>query len=172
MGVKITYPVPVDVAIEDAVEGIKKQVEARSYQAANELRNSALIILRGSRSGRVYKLPGTYGKRMSKSTKALIGDYGHKLKGGRLYRASAPGEPPAVRFGHFRQSWQPTTRALFGSYIARIESDMRTDNGKYLLGEILEEGSPGGQMAPRPYQEKILEHAEPKVYRIYSAPYD
>ena len=39
-----------------------------------------------------------------------------------------------------------------------------------LLGEILEEGT--SRMAPRPHHEKILKHAEPKIVRIYSAPYD
>ena len=164
MSVKITYPVPVDKAVEEVVEGIKQQVEARSYQAANELRNSALVILRGARSGRRYKVPGTYRRQRDKSD--------GKMKNGRYYTASAPGEPPAMRTGTFRNSWKPTARALFGSYISRIESDVRTDNGKYLLGKILEEGTPGGKMAPRPHHEKILKHAEPKIVRIYSAPYD
>lgn len=164
MSVKITYPIPVDKAIEEAVEDIKKQVAARTYTAANELRNSALTVLRGTRSGRRYKVPGTYRRQRDKVS--------GKMKNGRYYTASAPGEPPAMRTGNFRRSWQPTTRALFGSYIARIESDARTEGGKYLLGEILEEGTPGGQMAARPHHEKILKHAEPKIFRIYSAPYD
>ena len=164
MSVKISYPIPVEKAIEEAVEDIKKQVEARTYTAANELRNSALNVLRGSRSGRVYKVPGTYRRQRDK----LSG----KMKNGRYYTASAPGEPPAMRTGTFRRSWKPTAKALFGSYIARIESDARTDNGRYLLGEILEDGTPGGQMAPRPHHERILKHAEPKIVRIYSAPYD
>lgn len=163
MSVKISYPVPVDKAIEDAVEDIKKQVKARSYTAANELRNSALVILRGARSGRRYKVPGTYRRQRDKVD--------GKMKKGRYYTASAPGEPPAMRTGTFRRSWQPTAKALFGSYISRIESDVRTDNGKYLLGEILEDGTPGGKMAPRPHHERILKHAEPKIVRIYSDPY-
>lgn len=164
MSVKITYPVPIDADIEKVVENIKHQVERRSYLVANELRNSALVVLRGQRSGRRYKVPGTYRRQRDKTD--------GKMKNGRYYTASAPGEPPAVRTGTFRLSWQPTARALFGSYISRIESDVRTDNGKYLLGEILEEGTPGGQMAPRPHHERILEHAKPRVIRIYSEPYD
>lgn len=167
MSVKITYPVPVDVAIEDTVENVRRQVKRRTYTAANELRNSALIILRGQRSGRRYKVPGTYRRQRDKTD--------GEMKNGRYYTASAPGEPPAVRTGTFRNSWQVSqtaVRELYGSYFARIESDARTDNGKYLLGEILEEGTPGGQMAPRPYQDKVLEHAEPKIVRIYSQPYD
>lgn len=150
MGVKITYSVPLNAAIEDVVKSIRQQVEARSYDAAKELRNSSLEILRGQRNGRRYRVPG-------KKT---------------YYTASAPGEPPAMRTGLFRLSWQPTALKEGDTYISRVESDRRTDKGKFLLGQILEDGTPGGQMAPRPYQEKILKHAEPKIVRIYSAPYD
>ncbi len=150
MSVKISYSIKPDVAIEQAVQSIRQQVEARSYQAANEIRNSTLEILRGQRNGRRYRVPG---KRV-------------------YYTASAPGEPPAVRTGLFRISWKPTALKEGDTYISRVESDRRTDNGKFLLGEILEQGTPGGRMAPRPYQDKILEHAEPAIVRIYSAPYD
>lgn len=165
MSVKITYPVPVDVAIADVVENVRSQVKRRTYTAANELRNSSQIVLRGKRSGRRYKVPGTYRRQRDKTD--------GKMKNGRYYTASAPGEPPAVRTGTFRNSWQVSqtaVREMFGSYIARIESDARTDNGKYLLGEILEDGT--SKMAPRPYQDKVLEHAEPKIVRIFSEPYD
>lgn len=148
MGVKISYSIRPDVAVEEAVVSIRHQVESRSYKAANELRNSALVVLRGQRSGRVYRVPG-------KKTH---------------YTASAPGEPPAVRTGLFRISWQPVALKEGDTYISRVESDKRTDNGKYLLGEILEDGT--SRMAPRPYQDQILEDAEPKIERIYSAPYD
>lgn len=150
MGVKITYSVPIDVGIEKAVENIRQQVEARSYKAANELRNSSLEILKGQRNGRRYRVPG-------KNTS---------------YTASAPGEPPAMRTGLFRISWEPTALKNGDTYISRVESDRRTSKGKHLLGQILEEGTPGGQMAPRPHQERILKHAEPKIVQIYSEPYD
>lgn len=164
MSYSIKYSVPPDVAIEDAVAGIKKQVERRTYLAANELRNSALLVLRGQRSGRRYKVPGTYRKQRDKTD--------GKMKRGRYYTASAPGEPPAVRTGTFRNSWQVSqtpVREIFGSFTARIESDLKTDSG-HLLGEILEEGS--RRMAPRPYVQRTLDKAEPKIYRIYSEPYD
>ena len=164
MSYSIKYSVPVDAAIEDVVDGIKKQVERRTYLAANELRNSALLVLRGQRSGRRYKVPGTYRKQRDKTD--------GKMKRGRYYTASAPGEPPAVRTGTFRNSWQVSqtpVREIFGSFTARIESDLKTDSG-HLLGEILEEGT--SRMAPRPYVQRTLEKAEPKIYRIYSEPYD
>ena len=65
--------------------------------------------------------------------------------------------------------WQPVTRAMFGSYISRIENDVRTENGQYTLGEILEDGT--SKMAPRPYQDRILEKSTNKALRIYSEPY-
>ena len=165
MSYTIKYPVPVDVAIEDAVEGVRKQVKRRTYLAANELRNSALLVLRGQRSGRRYKVPGTYRRQRDKTD--------GKMKNGRYYTASAPGEPPAVRTGTFRNSWQVSqggVKELYGSFFARIESDLKTDGGEYVLGEILEEGT--SRMAPRPYVDRTLEKAEPKIFRIYSEPYD
>ena len=140
---------------------VRHQMESRSYRAANELRNSALIVLRGQRSGRRYKVPGTYRRQRDKVT--------GKMKNGRYYTASAPGEPPAVRTGAFRISWQPESHVVFGSYISRISSDIRTDNGKYNLGEILEKGT--SRMSPRPHHDRIAEHAEPKIFKIYDEPY-
>jgi len=58
---------------------------------------------------------------------------------------------------------------VFGSYISRISSDVMTDNGKYNLGEILENGTP--KMDPRPFEEPIMEKAKNKILRIYNAPY-
>lgn len=142
--------------IESKVNEIRSRVglamRSRSYRAANELRNASQLILRGQRSGRRYRVPGTK----------------------RHYTASAPGEPPAVRTGAFRAGWQPNTKVMAStpnclSIRAYIESRTRTDNGKYLLGELLENGS--GRMAPRPYREKIQEKARKNIINIYREPY-
>lgn len=156
----VTAP-PLPQVISQITDEIQHEMERRSYRAANELRNSALLVLRGQRSGRRYKVPGTYRRQRDKTD--------GKIKNGRYYTASAPGEPPAVRTGVFRMSWQPTARVVFGSYISRIENDIKA--GKYTLGEILEEGTPGGQMAPRPYQDRILDKAKGPILRIYDEPY-
>lgn len=134
-------------AVGEITDQIKHEMERRSVLAANELRSSALEVLRGQRSGRVYTVPGSKAK----------------------YRASAPGEPPAARTGNFRLSWQPASKVVFGSYISRIESDLRTENGKYTLGQILEDGT--SRMASRPYQDRVLEHSEPSILKIYNQPY-
>lgn len=158
---KTNITVPFTQAVENATAQIRHEMERRSYLAANELRNCSQQVLRGQRSGRRYKVPGTYRRQRDKTD--------GKMKNGRYYTASAPGEPPAVRTGAFRMSWQPKAYIVFGSYISRIESEARTDNGRYALGEILENGT--SRMAPRPYQDRILEMAEPKIIRIYSQPY-
>ena len=135
-------------------ESIKMQMVSRGVRAANELRNAELMTIRGQGGGRTYRVPGTK----------------------RRYRASAPGEVPAVRTGAFRLSWTPKSYvSMFGdadlTVLSEISSTQKTDGGGYLLGKILEEGTPGGQMAPRPHQEKIKDRAEPKVVRIYDEPY-
>lgn len=147
--------------VEQFTDSIRHQMERRAYLAANEMRNASQLVLRGQRSGRRYKVPGTYRKQRDKVD--------GKIKRGRYYTASAPGEPPAVRTGVFRMSWQPTSHVVFGSYISRISSDVMTDNGKYNLGEILENGTP--KMDPRPFEEPIMEKAKNKILRIYNAPY-
>ena len=153
---------PFNAAVDHTLEKIQQELERRSFLAANELKTASMLVLRGQRSGRRYKVPGTYRRQRDK--------YDGKMKNGRYYTASAPGEPPAVRTGAFRLSWQPTSRVVFGSYISRIESDIKTDNGKYTLGEILEHGT--SNMEPRPYQDAILAKATPKVLRIYREPYE
>lgn len=151
-----------DRAVDEFTDSIKHQMERRAYLAANELRNASQHVLKGQRSGRRYKVPGTYRKQRDKVD--------GKIKRGRYYTASAPGEPPANRLGHFRLSWQASSHVVFGSYISRIESDLMTEDGKYNLGELLENGT--DRMAPRPFEEPILEMAKDKILRIYNRRYD
>ena len=143
MGITVTYSQTLEQTVEEAAENVEKQLQSRTYIAANALRNSALSVLRGKGGGRSYRVPGT----------------------SRTYTASAPGEPPAMRTGLFRSSWQPSAHFASGSYTSRIETDVG-------YAGWLENGTPGGQMDPRPHHERILEHAKPEIIRIYSAPYD
>lgn len=115
---------------------IPRQMASRCYRASNELRNSALTVLSGARSGRMY--------------------------GG--HQASAPGEPPAQWSGTFRLAWQPKTVSGGNTFLSQIE------NGVWYAG-WLENGTPGGQMAPRPHHERIQEDALPKIISIYDEPY-
>lgn len=126
----------------EVTDDIQHQMKTRTYRAANELRNAALIVLRGQRSGRRYKVPGKNS----------------------YYTASAPGEPPAVRSGTFRLAWQPRTYAFGDSYFAIIDNET-------FYADWLENGTPGGQMAPRPHHDRIKQAAEPAITRIYAEPY-
>ena len=164
----------IESMVKEVNEKITQGMKARAYSAANELRNSSQTILRGQRSGREYIIPGTgrmkYYKRGSKDGKHKAGTATITY---RRYRASAPGEPPANRLGGFREGWQTKTESTGSgdslSVKAMIENSVRTENGKYLLGEILEDGT--GKMAPRPYKEKILADAKPRIIKIYKRPY-
>lgn len=139
----------IQVICQQITDQIKHEMEGRAFVAANELRNAELQVLRGQRNGRVYTVPGTKSK----------------------YQASAPGEPPAVRTGIFRLSWQPSAHVVFGSYISRISSDIQVGTKRrYTLGDLLENGT--RKMAPRPHQDKILEMAEPEIVKIYARNYN
>lgn len=146
---------------ESLTAEIKHQMEGRAWKASLELRNSSQLVLRGQRSGRRYKVPGTYRRQRDKTD--------GKMKNGRYYTASAPGEPPAMRTGTFRNSWQPTSLVSDGRYISKIESDVMTDGGEHNLGEVLENGTT--RMEPRPHHDRILQHAERAIVRIYEQPY-
>lgn len=146
---------------DQLTEEIVHQMESRAVRAANELRNASQLVLRGQRHGRRYKVPGTYATQKDRVT--------GKVRRGRYYTASAPGEAPALRTGAFRLSWRPTSRMNGKSYLSRIESDLQTENGGHTLGEILEEGT--SRMEPRPYQDRILEEAKGPILRIYNEPY-
>lgn len=130
-------------AVKSAVKSAKTQAQSRAIRASNELRNSALRVLRGQRSGRVYKLP------FSKKT----------------YRASAPGEPPAVRSGRLRISW--AARAI-GKSDSEVIASIYTDV-KY--APILQEGTDDGRIKPRPFEQPIIDGAKDKVMAIFNEPY-
>ena len=163
------------VAVEKIVKGVEKQVRSRGYRAAKELRNAALDVLSGQRDGRVYKKPGTYGKTASKATRQLKQEtradraYGHKLRGGQLYRASAPGEPPARRTGNLRRHWETHVRTAGARDGIAVTAEIENMEKKY--AHYMEEGTPGGMVAPRPYIERIREKATPAIQRIYKEPY-
>lgn len=131
--------------VNSTLNGITAKVTSAAYKSSSELRNSLLHVVRGQRSGRRYRIPHTK----------------------RFYTASAPGEPPAVRTGMFRLSWYTNVRIERNGktlrVVSAIESNMKA--GKYLLGDILEDGT--SKMAPRPYKQKVIDRAMPKIMAIY-----
>lgn len=128
--------------VKEAVKDTKQEAAARAVRASNELRNAALNVLRGQRTGRVYRKPHTK----------------HAT-----YTASAPGEPPAVRTGILRMSWSiRATGDSKGNITAGINTDVK-------YAPILDEG--GGHIAPRPFKEPIIEKAKPAVVSIFKQPF-
>lgn len=150
---------PLEAVVERIIDEIKRQMESRSYRAANELREAALEVLRGQGSGKRYRVPGTYRRQRDEAD--------GRMKNGRYYTASAPGQPPAARNGIFWKSWQSEASASSNTYISRIVSNLHV--GRYVLGQLLEEGT--SKMAPRPHHERILEKAKEPILRIYNEPY-
>lgn len=164
------FSADVSAEIEAVVREINNKIthgmRSRGYRASNELRNASQLVLRGGRSGRSYIVPGTGRVKYNRRNKTATITY-------KRYTASAPGEPPAVRTGAFRASWQTKTESTGSgdslSVRSSIESRARTDNGRYVLGGLLEDGT--SRMAPRPYKEKIQQKALPKIKKIYQEPY-
>lgn len=135
----------VRVKVSEMTANINRQAKARGNCAVNALRNAELEVLKGQRSGRVYRKPHT--KRAT-------------------YTASAPGEPPARRTGMLHLNWygDVETRAVSKGteILAVLESNER-------YASMLENGT--SKTAPRPFVDKIREKAEPEIKKIYSEPY-
>ncbi len=151
--------------IDNLVEKVNYEAKSRAFRAANELRNSALTVLRGQRSGRIYRRPFSSSK----------------------YTASAPGEAPAARSGDLRRSWRQQTASEKAGSSLTVRPAITTDV-KY--APILDEGFDGEvqktsakkdgttkvtkyslTIKPRPFEEPIIEAAKPKIKQIYSEPY-
>lgn len=130
----------VQARVQQTVKDANTKAKSCAVRASNQLRNAALKVLRGQRSGRRYKKPGTK----------------------TYYTASAPGEPPAVRTGMLRMSWGMKAEGDGkGAYTAGIYTDVP-------YAKPLNDGTPGGKIKPRPYEKKIIAEAKPKVVQIFS----
>lgn len=93
------------------------------------------------RTGRVYTVPGT----------------------GTPYVASAPGEPPAIRTGVYRDGWEVTPAIEVGDAVVASALNAVRDEGGELLGEKLEFGGGNPPIAPRPHVRPAIAKAEPKI---------
>lgn len=151
--------------VRDVVKDINRKVASRGVRAVNAIRNAELEVLKGERSGKVYHKPGTHGK-ATKATRALKKDYGHKLRGGQLYRASAPGEAPANRTGNLRMHWSGDVNVKDNPSGGVTVDAVLESQEEY--ASCLEEGK---GMEPRPFVEKIKEKAEPEIRKIYNEPF-
>ena len=131
----------VHMKVNEIKEGISRQVASRGARAVNALRNAELEVLKGQRSGKVYRKPYT-----KKAT----------------YTASAPGEAPAKRTGNLRLHWNGRVWSSGTCIYLVLES------GEKYAG-YLEKGT--RKMAARPFMDKIAEKAQPEVAAIFREPY-
>lgn len=180
----------IEATTQQIVDNVGHQVKSRAFWVSNELQNSLNMVLRGARHGRQYNIPGVARMQYKKGKRVVVGyeasNYGRKGKkiwrreAGtakiiyKKYTASAPGEPPAVRTGAFRGSWHRKT--YVGAYTGYdftvhsvTESALRVGKKGWLLGDLLDEGTEN--MAPRPYKQRTIDRAMPKVRKIYREPY-
>ena len=119
------------IAVDEVVKNVGRQAVSRGTRAVNALRNAELEVLKGQRSGRVYKKP------YSRAT----------------YTASAPGEPPARRSGALRLNWYGDVKGgNIGSGGTQIVAALESE--QHYAG-YLENGT--SKMAPRPYKDRIRE---------------
>ena len=123
---------------------VGKKILSRATRGVNELRNAELEVLKGQRSGRVYR------KYPFKSS----------------YTASAPGEPPARRTGNLRLHWNGEVKG--GATGNGVEVTLQLESQESYAG-YLEHGT--RKMAPRPFVERIKEKASPGIKRIFEEPY-
>ncbi len=100
-------------------------------------REATVELLSGMRTGKLYKKPGT----------------------NVWYRASAPGEPPAVMFGDLRRSIKPEVEVVARVVKSKWGSDM-------LKAPRLEAGDLSVNLKPRPFIEPSIKKAWPKIERI------
>lgn len=131
--------------VKEQVADVNRKVISRGVRAVNVIRTAELQVLKGQRSGRVYRKPYSKAK----------------------YRASAPGEAPARRTGNLRMHWNGQVKCTNTSkggvnVVAELESQ------ESYAGH-LENGTK--HIKPRPFVDKIIEKATPVIKEIYSEPY-
>ena len=133
------------IALDDTVKKVNREAASRGMRAVNAIRNAELEVLRGKRSGRVYRKPHTKSH----------------------YTASAPGEPPARRTGNLRLNWNGTVESSSTGSGLRVTAVLESQE-RY--STYLENGT--RRMAPRPFKQPISEKAMPEIERIYHEKYD
>lgn len=133
------------IAVDDTVKKVNREAASRGMRAVNAIRNAELEVLRGKRSGRVYRKPHTKSH----------------------YTASAPGEPPARRTGNLRLNWNGTVESSSTGSGLRVTAVLESQE-RY--STYLENGT--RRMAPRPFKQPISEKAMPEIELIYHEKYD
>lgn len=86
---------------KEVMHSINQSASRKMSAAVNEVRNTVMETLSGSRSGQTYYVPGTH----------------------RSYTASAPGEPPAVATSELRQSVSTLIESEVGGIVGKVGTD-------------------------------------------------
>ena len=85
----------------EVVNAMEDAAGQRMLEAVNEVRNTVLETLSGSRSGRIYYVPGTK----------------------RKYTASSPGQPPATATAQLRQNIKTSVESENGMLVGSVGTD-------------------------------------------------
>jgi len=93
--------IKLNLKTEELNRALDQNAPKRMLEAVNELRNEVLKTLSGSRSGRVYRVPGTK----------------------RTYVASAPGQAPATASSGLRQSVKSEVEGRGTSVIGKVKAE-------------------------------------------------
>jgi hypothetical protein len=124
------------------MEELRRRGEALAEAIGIDLRDTIVAAMAEAppRTGREYPIPGT----------------------GATYTASAPGEHPAEREGAYSASWHAAKPVVEGNMVTGgAYSTARTPDGKHFVGQILEDGTEDGKIAPR-------RHIAPAVQAVMS----
>jgi len=156
----------------EVAKRLEDEARERTFAAANVVKQDWLKQLSGARTGRFYRIPGTHRARRSGAARRVraqfkkgqsatsTGAASLLATAGRsgFYRASAPGEAPAVALGDLRRSVKAVSRrGADGNWEALVGSDMEK-------APWLEFGT--RNMAPRPSLRPALEHTRGAVHGI------
>lgn len=141
---------------------VRPRVERFADFAVRAIRDEIVAIINASEpAGRLYRLPGA---------SPPFWDDGERIPG-KWYRASAPGQPPAIRTARYVNSWVTRGPVWTGDHLtAGVTNTARVgDRDQYALWAILELGRSGGgamtfKMRPRPHIEKGFEAAKPLIW--------
>lgn len=116
---------------------IESQIEKRMMTAAMIVTGEVKRLLAGPRSGRFYRVPGTK----------------------RTYRASAPGEAPAVRLGALRQKYEFGVEGKGVNAVGVVGNPL-----KYAV--YLEKGT--HKMAPRPHLSVAFRNTQKQIEQLFA----
>jgi hypothetical protein len=124
-----------------AADRLRHFIEQAAIITADEVK---LVINESVPEGRHYSIPGTAA----------------------TYQASAPGQPPAIREGHYIESIKSTPAVTVGKTIEAFAYTDRTvgRSGEHILGDLLEHGTP--TMGPRPHWRPAIRRARKKILAL------